>query len=527
MEHNAKVDPNPQPIGTSRFIYGRLCLLCLLAGICRWSACPEFGKSSIEFCPDSGGYHILAVNLVQGKGYVQGPVGSLDDYDERTRQLLDGEAVVPVGRSVFGRTPGYPLCVAAIYLVHGVDPNWVLTYQKCLAILAASMLPIVGWLVLRRIGDLLGVLVAIWLAQTPSAGYPISQLLTECLAQFLLVLAAVLAALAASRRPFAQLGVGLALAAATLTRPGLICVAVLHAFLLLLVSVSRRQVWACIFFCAPFLASLGVWTVYATSIHGSFVVLSPNSTPVMVAGIDPVRAAAEAGVPRPALTEDSLHDFWRCWAGGVPDPSILKYLIGVRSNVRDFLIVQLIKLRVAVHSVDRVIWCLGWTGATLLGMMMVPWPLRGTCNVDAHCRLACPAHRRGAAIAVFAGLASLVLTGVFVGSPVLQAALLGVPVLLLLFQLRVYCSDFGREAFVGHTWMLAQIGGFLVMTLMSIGNERFVRPFLPVIGLSAALCLPLMATFACAVTGARIRYAWHIDFCWACATPQNSNAETS
>ena len=195
VEHNAKVDPNPQPIGTSRFIYGRLCLLCLLAGICRWSACPEFGKSSIEFCPDSGGYHILAVNLVQGKGYVQGPVGSLDDYDERTRQLLDGEAVVPVGRSVFGRTPGYPLCVAAIYLVHGVDPNWVLTYQKCLAILAASMLPIVGWLVLRRIGDLLGVLVAIWLAQTPSAGYPISQLLTECLAQFLLVLAAVLAAL--------------------------------------------------------------------------------------------------------------------------------------------------------------------------------------------------------------------------------------------------------------------------------------------------------------------------------------------
>jgi 4-amino-4-deoxy-L-arabinose transferase-like glycosyltransferase len=171
-------------------------------------------------------YDMLGRSLASGQGYRwygRADVALLRPYLERYYGLTIPTDQVPLeGLQTTFRAPGYPFFLAGLYLVFGLEQR-LEAARLIQAILGAALAPLTALLALSlglspRAARLAGVMLAL---------YPILWLYPIGLASentFLpLVVLGLLATLAAARtlRPWAAVGAGLALGAATLTRGAL------------------------------------------------------------------------------------------------------------------------------------------------------------------------------------------------------------------------------------------------------------------------------------------------------------------
>ncbi|MBS0207295.1 MAG: hypothetical protein JSS49_30830 [Planctomycetes bacterium] len=455
-------------------------LMFVLACSIRWQLSVGKAASIIEVTPDSQGYQLLAVNLFAGNGYRQCPrIGY--SYDPFTASLLAGTTPCEDDRPGCGRSPGYPLFLAALYAVHGIDTKWVCHYQKLMATLVAGLLPLAGFLICRHSGAIAGVIAAAALAVNPDAGYATTALLTECLTEFLATAGLVLALWAQGRRPIAFVPSSVMLGMATLVRPGMACVATCVGLWWLI-----RDWRSGITFVATLAIVVGSWSVWATCNSGRLVLLSGNSGPVVIAGIDPVRAAAAAKIAEPKLTEESLTHFWVCWPGA-SDGSVVDYLRNSLKNPMQFLKVQTIKLRIALRSLPDHQVGLICFGAALGAALKTTRTLATRPVVNA-----CPAPLP--AWWALACLAQTCLAATVINSAFLQfIALLIAAVVAFAIGIGVRKSNRLGTTF-GSGELICFLVGYFLMIMMSIGNPRFVRPLLPTFHLAACLTVPLAAS---------------------------------
>jgi hypothetical protein len=118
----------------------------------------------VRFQTDQVHHQFLAVNLARGHGYQVGPIDNFADYrieqPPRSHDYYKRFIKPRAHRYTFGRTPGYPLFLAAIYKICGVDPGCVRAVQALLNALAAAMLVLLGAMLWSRPGGLAGLIAA-------------------------------------------------------------------------------------------------------------------------------------------------------------------------------------------------------------------------------------------------------------------------------------------------------------------------------------------------------------------------------
>ncbi len=136
------------------------------------------------------------------------------EYLAAATQIHDGSEV---GLSVV-RTPGYPVFLAGLFTLFGLDQNAILAGHHLLGILSAVLL---AWAIAPLAGPRGAAAVGIMFSLDPFVLAFESYLLTETLALHLVVLSAALVIRGRGRGPLVGLLLGLLLGAAALTRPAL------------------------------------------------------------------------------------------------------------------------------------------------------------------------------------------------------------------------------------------------------------------------------------------------------------------
>jgi hypothetical protein len=485
-----------------KFRVSLLIAACILCAIIRSTFSDEFSRARIGTTPDSEGYQLLAVNWLRGAGYHQAVIDDVE-YDAFTQSLMRSAPRGRPERPSCNRPPGYPGFLAAVYGVHGVNPDWIYFYQRCMAMAAAGLLPLCGFLVVGLPGLAMGVLAAIALSLNVDSAYPVSLLLTECLTEFLLVISLVVALLSRRRTARWAILTAIILAAATLTRPGVVCIAGIYALLLLVRD--RRK---CAVFVIAFAASILPWSLWASVASGHAVLLSGNSNSVIVAGIDPVRAAHDRHSDPPELTEDSLRDFWRNWPG-LPNASVSDYVLGVPAHAGQFVNVQKFKFKIAVHSLPVGPFTLACLAAALTFLV-----------ARARYRADSPGARAsfgGYELRLVAGLSCVAVATLLIDSAYVQLLLLaGVLVSSIPTSARSDAASAvpRRDGPLDDGMIASFIVGYILMVMISIGNPRFIRPVLPGFYLAAALALPLLvaATRRLSRNGERVQEKERIPY---------------
>ncbi|MCA9053808.1 MAG: hypothetical protein KDA75_08215, partial [Planctomycetaceae bacterium] len=223
---------------------------------------------SLDIAGDSQGYHLLAVNLLNGLGYCPHPVAG-HEYDEFTTSLVN--LAPEPARFEPLRVPGYPLALAGIYQLFGVSSLTILRYQQLLAGFSAMALGVGAWRLAGWRG-LVAAAASVFLLSTNAEGsYSISMLLSECQTESLMALSFALSAMS-DRVPGTHTLCGLAIASAVLTRPGCLCIAAVYFAFLIHHRVPGR--WRQI---VSFGLVVGLWSAIATYQSGRPVVLTSNT----------------------------------------------------------------------------------------------------------------------------------------------------------------------------------------------------------------------------------------------------------
>lgn len=140
-----------------------LLILCLLALLPRLWLASMLHPSQVLYSVDAKGFHILAVNLLQGHG-----------FSMRYEAPYVPENV---------RTPVYPAFVAAVYYGFGQYPYGVILIQTLLDVMTTVLIYRLGQLIA---GDLTGLLAGFIYALTPAAWRFTNELLAEILLTLLL-----------------------------------------------------------------------------------------------------------------------------------------------------------------------------------------------------------------------------------------------------------------------------------------------------------------------------------------------------
>jgi 4-amino-4-deoxy-L-arabinose transferase-like glycosyltransferase len=182
-----------------RLILGILALSLFLK-LALWSHVVFFGDSSVDFgMMDTRGYHEPALSLLQS--------GRLDTF------------LNPPGIPMTYRTPGYPVFLAAIYAIFGVNWPVVMLFQAILATITVYL----TWRLARKFwGDRVALIAAALVAIDPISLVLSQKLMTEnnfALFIMIAVLAGVNLLSETRRKTGWALLLGTALALATLTRP--------------------------------------------------------------------------------------------------------------------------------------------------------------------------------------------------------------------------------------------------------------------------------------------------------------------
>ena len=139
-------------------IWPRALVFILVFGACQNYFNGQLGyPSKLWFQGDSWEYQTIAVNLIYGHGYRPGIVEPFETYVS---------SVTPNTTKIqwheypeqFYRTPGYPLFLAAVYVVFGIRAEAAMAAQAVLLSLCFATLPILAWHYFGVIGLLAGLL---------------------------------------------------------------------------------------------------------------------------------------------------------------------------------------------------------------------------------------------------------------------------------------------------------------------------------------------------------------------------------
>jgi len=456
-------------------------------------------------------YHFLAVNLLEGKGYYEGPVDPSYEYGPKTHRLFPDMTpyVIDLARLKSrpgpSRVPIYPLFLTLIYSIHGVNPDAVLYYQIGLTAAVGALLVLLGHMLWGGIGAVCGLLACFLLGMDRAAAYPCSQLLTECLTGFLLTGAAVLAAWAKRGRLVRECAVGTVLATAILTRPAVIFVAVIYgAFLVLECWRAKKARIAA--YALPCVILLGSWSCFASLWAGRPLLLTCHGGSNLVAGIDPRGAAVRLGREPVPLEPAALNAFWRRFPGGQQlfRGEAMKTLLRAPSRWREILRLTYIKLRIVSKWFPGSLWvcmCLG----TVLVAVVKPLARCEDSGGTLPTTTVAMGGRKKRLWVFYAALALLLwLTILGYSHPAIHAICVVLPLAAPFCGVAVPGVGGVRpqddEAPLPY-WFMSWHLGFLTLTVVFFGIHRFVRPFLPIYYLSAAMAIPLLAAALGALSG--------------------------
>jgi 4-amino-4-deoxy-L-arabinose transferase-like glycosyltransferase len=225
-------------------------------------------EGEVAFDTDQVHHQFLAVNLLEGQGYQVGPAVDFDRYriarppvhHDYYKRFIRPD----FHRYTFGRTPGYPLFLVAVYSICGIEPACARTAQALLNALAAALLVLLGAHLWSRRGGLAGVIAAAawigWYRPDPTV------LMSESLATIGL-LGVTGAYLLYWRRPTAprSLLLGVIVAGSLLIRPNVVFLPLIFcAVMLLRERPLGRAGLHCLALIAGVLLPILPWSAYAT-----------------------------------------------------------------------------------------------------------------------------------------------------------------------------------------------------------------------------------------------------------------------
>ena len=456
-------------------------------------------------------YHFLAVNLLEGKGYYEGPVDSSYEYGPQTHRLfpdmtpyiIDLERIK--SRPGPSRVPVYPLFLTLIYSIHGVNPDAVLYYQIGLTAAVGALLVLLGHMLWGGMGAVCGLLACFLLGMDRAAAYPCSQLLSECLTGFLLTSAAVLAAWAKRGRLLRECTVGAVMATAVLTRPAVIFVGVVYGAFLVL-ECWRANKARIVAYALPCVILMGSWSCFASLWAGRPLMLTCHGGSNFVVGIDPRGAAVRLGREPVPLEPAALVQFWRRFPGGqqVFKGEGMRTLLRAPSRWREILGLTYVKLRIVRNWFSGSLWVCMSLGTVLVAVLK---PLARCENSGGtlHTGMVAMDRRKRRLWLFYAGLGGLLWLAILGYShPVIQAICLMLPLAAPFCGVAIPGVKGVRPHDAGVPspyWFMSWHLGFLTLTVVFFGIHRFIRPFLPIYYFSAAMAIPLLGTALGALSG--------------------------
>jgi|GEM_PF-3669191 len=461
---------------------------------------------------DSAQYHFIAMNLLQGKGYRSRPIGNFASYGEDSRQFLERpiqtrlEARFNVAAQ---RGPGYPLFLAAIYLIHGPHPSIVVKYQALLAGLTGVLMVLIARRLWGEWAAVLGVVAALLLRHEPETAYGVAALMSECLAAFLLTLAMFTALWAKRGTATREILVAVVMSAAVLTRQALLLTAVFYGVFLLLPRFSWKRVLA---FALPCAIAFSAWSAFLSAQNGGTVLMASTGSSNALNGLDPVACAVANGVHPPEIEEHALESYW----GGPPigDTPALRQTVLRRLPRRFGEVLRLLRIKLKIGFL--------WLPYTLMWCAVIGAALGSTlaiCDVEDEWQFTPDRARRSrlyAALFCWASALTLVFFILGYSNPaVVTACLLLLPLAALAPAAVSRSSDVPSERGVSRLWLSSWLLGYLGMTVATIGVKRFIRPYLPVLFLFAAAAIPLFVSYASGLLNATYSIGRHtVRFRW-------------
>ena len=458
----------------------------------------------MELAADSTAYHFLGANMALGRGYYDGPIGSLDDYGPRTRVQFPGlEPIAAKDQHLPSRTPGYPLLLALIYRAHGIDPDVVPPYHLLLVAVTAIAMVFTAELLWGDVGALAGLAAVLALGHGRELHYSVYQLLTEDLATCVVAMVFLAVAWAKQKSPSFEAVPGVVAAVGLMVRPALIFVPIAYALCLLL---DRREIKKrSVAFLSPVLIVTSVWCGYVSDRAGRFVLLSDTGKGTFIAGTDPAVAAFDLGQHPPAIDRRSLEEFWTRYPGGPSAARGMVATVAVRlpSRWREYAKITFIKLQVGVERLPDAMWI-----ATLLGVALSASVALSPDSLPrlkvASVVIVAPGgwcRNRRIVLGALAGAAGgLVLCTLGFSHPLLKGLFWVAPSIFPLGRMRLG----GDARPVWSHWLLFWYMAYLMTIVTTFAIPRFTRPFLPAFYLLAAMAIPMLAVTIAAITGSRI-----------------------
>jgi len=472
---------------------------------------------NIELTPDSKEYHILAVNIMLGKGYYTEPVNSINDYDNLTIQNFSLNTINKDCIPGVNRTPGYPLFLIFIYSLHGINPDAVLPYQIALTFCIGALIVYTGTKLWRKPGIIAGIVAVFLLGMNREAAYPAAQLLSECLATFLLTASAAVATWAKRGSSNRELLTGVFFALAILTRPALVFVGLAYGVILIIQSIrSYSSIRRVIIFACPCIVLLSSWSMFASIYAGKFVPLSDIGIYNLISGLDPIGAAKNDGIPPPKLDAVSLEQFWM----GPPHSkkcSLWQVLTDIPKRWEEVFMLSILKFRVGTLGLSRSLWDCILIGFTLISSVIIYDVKRNNKSKKNIQFLVIPSGliRSQKCIEIFYLVVAIFILLVVLGlsATIIQLFFLVLPVIGLLFRIKIIPKDIREKSgkMFYPLWLSSWYWGYILMTLMTFGLRRFMRPFLPIFYLCAVVAIPLLLMFLLGTRNGSIKKNRHVS----------------
>ena len=476
-------------------------LLCIVGGLLLTFL---FGRHEFRHLQvggeDSRQYHFMAVNMMQGKGCYAKPVGSVEDYNAQTIEKFDVQDVVATEKSVtgIGRLPIYPLFLQLIYSIHGVDVDAVLPYQLLLTGLTGVLMVLTGWLMFGWFGAIAGLIAVLVYGMNRELAWPTCELLTECLATFLLTAAAAAASWARRGSWKRESIVSLLFILAVFTRPACFFIVIPYGIILVLqyFPVSKRRI---LVFTGLWVISIFSWSIFAFS-HKPETVEEKNMSiinQVLYASFDPVTFAKRGGQNRPEINVASLTDFWfSCEIVGEEreDYTVIKLLRGIPGRWKEVVKIKIIALKVGTDWMPRSLLVYVLLGIALVGCTKVNTDklISGkdtATEVYVRQRGILRSNRILKIILYIAALLIMIITLGY-SSTFIQMFFWLLPVVMPFFCIEYFTHRDVR--FSSHRWVLSWYWGYVIMCMITISLPRFIRPFMPIFYLCAVMAIPLL-----------------------------------
>ena len=475
-----------------------LTLLCLVAAALLAFLHGRHEWRRIDVSPDSQMYHFLAVNLLVGNGYYDGPVEPMSNYSENVFQRFPSSSTVDRSANVVSRGPIYPAFLWLIYRMHGIDPDAVVRYQITLTAGIGACMVLAGWLLWGRFGAVAGLLGTFLLGTNREAAYPVSELLTECLASFLLIACLVAAAWAKQGKALRESLVAVCMSAAILTRPALLFVAVAYGGFLVL-QCWRTSLVRIIAYTMPCSIILGAWMAFASVHSGTLVLLVSNGVDNLAGGLDPHGAALAMNMKPPDMSDAELESFWAMNPGGLPKSFISQTLTGALPRWRELVGLNAAKLRIATNRIPKATWMSMLLGSALVASISFNASVSNKSTIGQVTTHFLPVgvfRKRRYLVYLYLSvicLFAIVLLG-FTDTWI-QACFVLLPLIAPLFRVQTFGD--GGNTNARHNcnyWLTSWYLGFCCMLLFGIGVSRFMRPYLPIFYLFAVMAFPALVS---------------------------------